>query len=439
MLNAEDNELLTRTGPGTPMGELFRRFWQPIALAEEVAEADQPPRRMKLMGEDLLLFRQSDGRVGLVEPRCAHRGADLYFGRNEECGLRCVYHGWKFDADGRCVDIPNMQPGRARDNIMKTARIRSYPVREWGGQIWAWFGPEDRMPELPLVEWALVPPENRYVSKKLQECNWAQSLEGAIDTAHFSYVHRVLSEEGTGKPVYMDKRQQWIHEDGAPYFEVMGHDGGLVMGGARRADPGECYWRISQYLVPNHSLAPGTFPGEPYAAQSWMPVDDENCWIFTVTWCPDRPISDEELERYEGGRSVHAMVDENYVPHRNRSNEYMLDLELQRTKLFMGITGLSEQDSAIQDSQGRIADRSRETLTPSDEGVVRFRKLAIGLARDLQKGIEPPQAQRPEVYACHSGGAVEPEDMSFAEVLEKRFGHPTAHAPDLLPGRQAAD
>ena len=439
MLTREDNDLLTRTGPGTPMGDLFRRFWQPVALAEEAAEPDQPPKRLKIMGEDLLLFRQTDGRIGLVEPRCAHRGADLYFGRNEECGLRCVYHGWKFDADGRCVDLPNMQPGRARDNIMKSARIRSCPVREWGGQIWAWFGPEDRMPELPMVEWALVPPENRYVSKKLQECNWAQSLEGAIDTAHFSYVHRVLSPEGTGKPVYGDKRQQWIHEDGAPIFEVMDHEGGLVMGGARRADPGELYWRISQYLVPNHSLAPGTFPGEPYAAQSWVPVDDENCWIYTVTWRTDGPITDEEFERYESGRSVHAMVDENYVPLRNRGNEYMLDREAQRTRLFMGITGLSEQDAAIQDSQGRIADRSRETLTPSDAGIVQFRKLVLGLARDLQQGKEPPHASRPEVYAAHSGGAVEPESLSFAEVLEKRFGHPTAHAPELLPGTQAAE
>ncbi|WP_417515421.1 Rieske 2Fe-2S domain-containing protein [Minwuia sp.] len=439
MLTREDNELLTRTGPDTPMGALFRRFWQPVALAEEVATPDEPPKRVRYMGEDFLLFRQTDGKIGLVEPRCAHRGADLYFGRNEDCGLRCVYHGWKFDADGGCVDIPNMQPGRARDNIMKSARIRSLPVREWGGQIWAWFGEPDAAPELPLVEWALVPPQNRYVSKKLQECNWAQSLEGAVDTAHFSYVHRVLSEEGTGKPVYLDKRQQWIHDDGAPTFVVEEHEAGLVMGGARKADPGETYWRISQFLTPNHSLAPGTFPGEPYAAQSWMPVDDENCWIFTVTWCPDRPISDDELDRYENGRSVHAMVDEDYVPLRNRGNEYLLDRDLQKTKLFMGITGLSEQDAAIQDSQGRIAPRDREILTPSDEGVIRFRKLMIKRARDLQIGIEPPEVQVPEAYATHSGGAVAPEGQSFVEVLKERFGDDRGRAPDLLPGAAAAE
>jgi phthalate 4,5-dioxygenase oxygenase subunit len=439
MVTQTENEILTQTGQGTPMGELFRRFWQPVALAEEVAQTDEPPKRVRYMGEDFLLFRQTDGRIGLVEPRCAHRGADLYFGRNEDCGLRCVYHGWKFDADGSCVDVPNMQPGRARDNIMKSAHIRSLPVREWGGQIWAWFGEAGKEPELPLVEWALVPPENRYVSKKLQECNWAQSLEGAVDTAHFSYVHRVLSEEGTGKPVYLDKRQQWIHEDGAPSFVVEEHDAGLIMGGGRRADPGDTYWRISQYLVPNHSLAPGTFPGEPYAVQSWIPVDDESCWIFTITWCPDRPISADELERYEGGRSVHAMVDEDYVPLRNRGNEYLLDREAQKTRLYMGITGLSEQDAAIHDSQGRIAPRDREILTPSDAGVVRFRKLAIKRARDLAEGIEPPEVMRPEAYSMHSGGAVAPNDKPFLDVVKDRFGHSMAHAPELLPGKAAAE
>lgn len=439
MMTRSDNDVLTRTGPGTSMGDLFRRFWQPVALAEEVADTDEPPRRVRYMGEDFLLFRQTDGRIGLVEPRCAHRGADLYFGRNEDCGLRCVYHGWKFDASGQCVDVPNMKPGRARDNIMKSAHIRSLPVREWGGQIWAWFGEQGQEPELPLVEWALVPPENRYVSKKLQECNWAQSLEGAIDTAHFSYVHRVLSPEGTGKPVYLDKRQEWIHEDGAPDFIVEDTPAGLIMGGARRADPGEVYWRISQYMMPNHSLAPGTFPGEPYAAQSWMPVDDHSCWIFTVTWCPDRPISADELDRYEGGRSVHAMVDENYVPLRNRGNEYLLDREAQKTRLFMGITGLSEQDAAIQDSQGLIAPRDKEILTPSDEGVVRFRKLILKRAMDLQEGIEPPEVSLPDAYACHSGGAVAPEGTPFLDVVQERFGHPKAEAPELLPGKAAAE
>ncbi len=245
--------------------------------------------------------------------------------------------------------------------------------------------------------------------------------------------------EGTGKPVYLDKRQEWIHEDGAPDFIVEDTPAGLIMGGARRADPGEVYWRISQYMMPNHSLAPGTFPGEPYAAQSWMPVDEHSCWIFTVTWCPDRPISADELDRYEGGRSVHAMVDENYVPHRNRANEYLLDREAQKTRLFMGITGLSEQDAAIQDSQGLIAPRDKEILTPSDEGVVRFRKLILGRAKDLQNGVEPPEVNLPDAYACHSGGAVAPVGQPFLDVVQERFGHSKAEAPELLPEKAAAE
>lgn len=433
MLSREDNERLTRTGPGTPMGELFRRFWLPVALAEEAAVPGGPPKRLTVLGEDLLLFRQSDGRVGLVEPRCAHRGADLYFGRNEECGLRCVYHGWKFDADGRCLDIPNMQPGRARDNIMKRARIKAYPTREWGGQIWAYLGPAEAMPPLPMVEWALVGEKARYCSKKLQECNWAQSLEGAIDTSHFSFAHRVFGPEVPGKAVYADKRAEWINNDGAPRYEVLEHEAGLALGGGRRADPGETYWRISQFMIPNHSIAPGAMPGETFTAQSWVPIDDVSCWIFTTAWNPERPLTDDELERYRGGRSVHAMVDENYVPLRNRGNEYLMDRELQRTHNFTGITGLSEQDACIQDSQGLIADRTREILTPSDEGVVRFRRLMLGLARDLEAGKAPAATSRPEAYSVRAGGVVTSEKLTLREAMKLRFGHETGWAEELLP------
>ncbi|MEC9345715.1 MAG: Rieske 2Fe-2S domain-containing protein [Pseudomonadota bacterium] len=439
MLSHADNEMLVRTGPGTPMGQLFRSFWLPVALLAEVAEPDAPPKRLKIMGEDLLLFRQSDGKLGLVEPRCPHRGADLYWGRNEECGLRCVYHGWKFGADGRCLDIPNMQPGRVRDTMMKTVRIRSLPVAEMGGAVWAWFGDPDAAPPLPVVEWALVPDESRYVSKKLQECNWAQAYEGAIDTAHFTFVHRVLSAADGSKLIYADDRTRWIDEDGAPYYEVLEHPAGLTLGGARRGNPGETYWRISQTLLPSHATAPGTMPGEPYAVQTWVPVDDENCWIFTVTYCVDRPLSQAEHERYAGGRSVHAMVDDDYVPLRNRANNYLVDRAAQKDRSFTGVTGLSEQDAMVQDSQGRIVDRTREILTPSDEGVVRWRKMILALAREVAAGKPPAVAQNPEAFCVHGGGAIAPEGQKLEQVMRERFGHPTGLATDMLPGFKAAE
>ena len=388
MLSSADNELFTRTGLQTPMGSLFRRFWMPVCLSEEIAEADQPPQKVTVLGESLLLFRQTDGRIGLVEPHCPHRGAGLYWGRNEECGLRCVYHGWKFTANGDCVDIPNMAQGKQRDAMMASVKLHSYPVCEAGNIVWAYLGPGES-PPMHEFEFCDVPANARYVSKKLQECNWAQAVEGGIDTAHFSFVHKNLPGSSI-REVYEDDRARWINDDGAPRYEILEHTAGMSMAGERRADADNSYWRIAQFMLPCHSLAPGAMPGETFTGQSFVPIDDLSCWIYTYAWNPERPLSDEELERYRGGRSVHAMVDENYVPLRNRSNEYLIDRQMQKTGNFTGITGLSEQDAAVQDSQGRIASRAREALVPSDIGVVKFRRLMIELARSLQAGKPVP-------------------------------------------------
>ena len=187
MLSAADNELLTRTGPGTAMGEYFRRFWQPVALSRELPEPDGPPIRVKVMDEDLVAFRDTGGRVGLIEPHCAHRGANLFFGRNEESGIRCIYHGWKYDVDGRCVDMPNVPAGSGYHGKIA---IKAYPTREFGDMVWAYLGPRERAPEdVPQLECGVVPASHRYVTKRLMECNWAHAMEGALDTAHFSFLH----------------------------------------------------------------------------------------------------------------------------------------------------------------------------------------------------------------------------------------------------------
>ena len=192
MLRAEDNKFLTESGSGTAMGDLLRRFWLPVLLSEELPEADGPPKKIVVMGEELLAFRDSRGVVGVIDQYCPHRGANLWLGRNEECGIRCVYHGWKFDTDGRCVDMPTSYPDlNAKDLI----RIKSYPVREWGDMIWAYMGPAETVPELPALEMALVPASHRYVSKKWQDCNWVQALEGSIDTAHFTFAHLSFDKE----------------------------------------------------------------------------------------------------------------------------------------------------------------------------------------------------------------------------------------------------
>ena len=365
----------------------------PVLLSRELPEPDGPPVRVTVLGEELVAFRDTSGRVGLVDRRCSHRGADLFFGRNEECGLRCVYHGWKFDADGQCVDIPTM----ARDEGLRArVGLTAYPTRERGEIVWAYLGPPEHEPPLPALEFAAVPPTHRFVTKKLQECNWAQSCEGALDTAHFSFLHTPL--EVPDIPPERRRHpfaQRNAVDEGRPGAGVPRPRARRRVGcWPRRATPttATCYWRITQYLLPNHSLAPGSAPGDIYFGQTWVPIDDRSCWIYVYSWNPDRPLTDREDRFIPGVPSVHAEVDEHWVPIRNRANDYLIDREAQRTRSFTGIEGISEQDAAIQDSQGFIADRTREHLGPTDLGIVRFRRCILDAANALAAGCEPAAA-----------------------------------------------
>jgi phenylpropionate dioxygenase-like ring-hydroxylating dioxygenase large terminal subunit len=425
MLSAADDELLTRTGPATGMGDLFRRFWMPVLLARHLPGPDCPPVRVRVLGEDLVAFRDTADRIALVEPRCPHRGADLFFGRNEACGLRCVYHGWKFDVTGACVELPTM----ARDaGLRSRVGIVAYPARAWGGLIWAYLGPvgaDGTPPALPELEFALVPPAHRFVSRKLQECNWAQACEGALDTAHFSFLHTPLDVQTPASRHPMAHAMRWMRDDPQPVFHVREHDAGLLLAASRRADGDELYWRVTQFLMPNHSLAPGAAAGATMVGQTWVPIDDESCWVYVWSWNPDRPLREDENRLVPGVPSVHADVDADDVPKRNRGNDYLIDRDAQRTTSFTGIEGLSEQDAAIQDSQGRIADRTREHLGPTDLGIVRFRQLILGAAKALAAGVEPAAAGRPDAYRLRSGGALAPSATPVEQMLRDRFGNDT--------------
>jgi hypothetical protein len=292
------------------------------------------------------------------------------------------------------------------------------------------------MPELPQLEVGLVPSGHRYVSKKWQVCNWVQSLEGGIDTAHFSFLHAVLTKDekealaiysrsaALGDQTKPDDRVRWVRNDPRPKFSVLGHDAGLVIGGARKTDGPDLYWRIAQFLMPNHAYTPTAFPGEINYGQAWVPVDDVSCWIYTYSWHPDRPFTNAERTRFAGGFNVHAEVDAAYMPLRNLRNDYLIDRAEQKTTNFTGITGVSEQDAAIQDSQGPIQDRTREHLGPTDIGIVEFRKLVMGAARALGNGDGPRAAKAPHRYAVRSGGWVTAPDKDLAAVMTERFGHP---------------
>ena len=437
MLTKEENSLLTETGPMTPMGNLFRHYWIPALLSEELPEMDGDPVKITILGEFLLAFRDSNGRVGIVDRRCPHRGADLFFGRNENCGLRCVYHGWKFDVDGNCVELPTAPKG---SRFKEKVTLLSYPTKETAGIIWVFMGPKtSELPEIPKQEFTLLPEENIFVSKKWQECNWAQSLEGGIDTAHLSFLHMpspnfsknsgnksivsgaALSDQGT------DNRIRWVKEDPCPKFTVLPHGAGLLLGAARKADNEDIYWRTTQFLIPNYAYAPNAFPGETQHGQCWVPIDDHSCWIFCYSWNSERPLTDEERKKFKKGFSIHAEVDEDYLPLRRLSNNYLMNRDDQRLNTYTGIQGVSEQDAAIQNSQGKIVDRSLEHLGPTDVGIIEFRKLMLRLAKALKKGQMPSSSISPEKYAVQCGGMVAHRDISLEDAMLKRFGHITGY------------
>ena len=428
MLSAEDNELLTRTGANTPMGQYFRRFWQPVALSRELPEPDGAPVRVNIMGEELVAFRNARGEVGLVDSRCPHRGANLYFGRNEDCAIRCVFHGWQFDMEGRPVQLPNVPQGA---QYHETVRLKAYPTREYGDVVWAYLRPFGEaggaLPEVPQLEFGALPASQRFVTKKLQECNWAQSIEGALDTSHFSFLHMpapgVPSNENPDAPAD-EKRLRWIRNDPMPQFSILEHDVGFVVGGARRADGEERYWRTAHFALPSHSTTPSTLPGETHFGYTWVPIDDQNCWIYTYAWNPDRPFTDEEIAKFKTGHGVIAQVDEHFMPIRNRANDYLIDRHLQRHVTFTGVRGVAEQDAMIQDSQGRIADRTREHLSASDAAIVRFRRTVLAGAKALRSGVDPQAPFRHASYKLRSGSWIAAEGVSFEQVMMERFGHP---------------
>jgi phenylpropionate dioxygenase-like ring-hydroxylating dioxygenase large terminal subunit len=426
MLSSADNELLTRTGAGTPMGDYFRRFWQPVALSRELA-VDGAPIRVQVMGECLLAFRDTQGRVGLVEPQCAHRGANLFFGRNEEGGLRCIYHGWKYDVTGKCVELPNVLPGSAYHDKIS---IKAYPTREFGEMVWAYLGPTDRMPgNIPQLEVGLLPPSHRYVTKRLQQCNWAHSMEGALDTAHFSFLHMpapsVASNTST-EAAADERRIRWLRNDPMPQFTIIDHGVGFAIGGSRKADGEDLYWRATQFMLPAHSVTPSAMPGETYYGYTWVPITDESCWIYVYAWNPDRPLPEAERAKYiKGGFGQFAELGPGYVPLRNRTNDYLIDREEQKHRSFTGVRGIAEQDAMAQDSQGLIADRTREHLTATDVAIVRFRRVMLEGAKALREGTEPVAARLHESYRLRSGGAVASSSLPFDEVMRQRFGSPT--------------
>ena len=412
MLSHADNEYLCRVGPGTPMGTLLRRFWMPALIAKEIPEPDCPPVRFTLLSEQLIAFRDTSGKVGVVAENCPHRGASLFFGRNEEEGLRCVYHGWKFDTSGACVDMPNEPP---ESNFKHKVKVTAYPAEEAGGVIWVYMGPVDRKPVLPRPEWTLVPPEQRVVSRYIQENNWVQGLEGGIDSSHVSFLHSTVAQH---KGDYTGSLSPLFALDTAPEFRVVETDFGLMIGARRRVSDREDYWRVTPYTLPFYTVIPNVPKDDPYfAGHGWVPIDDENLSMITYSWHPSRPMSDFGDKPGHTAHYVRKGPD-NLHPLECRENDYMIDRELQRTTSFTGIENVSIQDRGIQETMGRLYDRTKEHLGSADTAIIMMRRLLMRLARELEEGKEPFVAQHGEILTVRSAGFLAEKDVSFVEASD---------------------
>ena len=385
MVTAHDNELLTRTGPGTSMGEEMRRYWIPALISWELVEPDGPPVRVKLLGEELVAFRDTNGQIGLLDEFCPHRRVSLWLGRNEECGLRCVYHGWKYDVDGNCVDQMN-EPRQFKERV----HLAAYPTVELGGVIWAYMGPSELQPPPPRFAWTQVPDTHRHVTKVIQECNWLQGLEGGIDTSHAQILHRNFTSE-VG-PTSSGAR------GGAPDVEVDETDYGYRYAGIYpRGDEGT-FIRAYHYVMPWTQIRPGgRATRDPtseltsrIAGHVWVPLDDETSmvwnWQYSIS---DEPLSPDEREERTLGNSPDSVDQSTFRSFANMTNNWRIDRDAQRNKSFTGIAGINTQDRAVQESMGPIVDRSLEFLGPADMAIVTARRMLTDAIRTVQDGGAP--------------------------------------------------
>ncbi len=412
---AEENDRLTRVGRETPMGELVRRFWIPFLQVADLREPDGAPAKVTLLGEKLVAFRDSDGRIGLIDRLCAHRCADLFFGRNEEKGLRCTYHGWKYDVEGKCVDMPTEDAESTfKDKILLT----SYPVQERAGILWTYMGPRGQLPELPEFEWMRVPEDYRFTSWSIQENNFVQGIDGGIDTVHSVYLHSTLDshrdlnawqEQGRKQG---DSRQVHRVRTNPPKLFAKDTDFGLIIGGKYKGKEGSDYWRCNVFLLPFYTMP----PGQPWRkiAHAFVPLDDETTARWCFSWTLERPFNAKEVAEMKAGSGINVeLIPGTHYPVRTMSNDYLIDREVQKTLTFTGIKGLGEQDFSVQEGMGRIVDRAREHLGSSDVGIIAMRKRLLKAAADLQESVVPFAASHGNLYHVRAGEVVLPCDAKW--------------------------
>lgn len=408
MLSSHENELLTRVGRETPMGALMRRYWIPALLAEEIPVPDCPPVRVRLLGEDLVAFRDSNGRVGLLGEHCSHRGTSLFFGRNELCGLTCIYHGWKYDVAGNVLDTP-AEP--ASSDFKRKLRHTAYPCKEVAGIVFAYLGPADRRPVFPRYEWFDLDAAQVCPVKSYLQCNYLQGIEGDFDSSHTSFLHNndLANAES-------------LKRDGAPVLEAEETAYGMRAVSIRKAGPQRIYVRTSPYILPSFSIVPGP-PTEKFddddirGFRFWAPIDDRTTWLYILNM-RKRPFTAEER------LSLRSWIAADYRRVRNASNNYLQDRERQRTISYTGIAAVNpaEQDGCATESMGAICDRTQEHLGYSDKTIIALRKMLLRATSDLAEGKDPPhiirEGQDDDFSRLRSIKGVLPAGSDWRKVLE---------------------
>jgi phthalate 4,5-dioxygenase len=436
MLSQEDNELLCRVGQGTVMGAFMREHWIPSMLSSELPAADSDPMRVMLLGEKLIAFRDSHGNVGLLQNHCPHRGASLFFGRNEEAGLRCVYHGWKFDVAGNCIDMPN-EP--AESDFKQKVKAVAYPTQERGGIVWAYMGSRKTPPPLPAFESNMV--ATAQAGAIQMEANYFQVLEGTIDTVHAGFLHYgALRPEDQPQGTFAE----YLVRDRSPRYQVVETDAGMCYGAYRPGPSGKYYWRIAQFLMPFYAMAPGgLLGGGPSGVAAYVPMDDEHTLTINMRGSQARQEAMDHVRQSESTSAAYRealetlrkqsfqvqqqRVLENttdwygrFRTGANLANDFLIDRDLQRSNSgpngYSGIIGVNTQDQAMTNSMGPIYDRSQERLGTSDTMIIQSRRRLINAARKFaETGQTPTTADHPEFYSTRVGSAVLPIDADWLE------------------------
>jgi phenylpropionate dioxygenase-like ring-hydroxylating dioxygenase large terminal subunit len=405
------------------MGDLIRRYWIPAVMSEEIPVPDCPPVQVRILGEELVAFRDSQGRIGLLAEHCHHRGTSLFYGRNEDCGLRCIYHGWKYDVAGTVLETPAEPAGSTfKDKL----RITAYPTHEVNGIVFAYMGPPEKQPLFPNYEWALISADHCYVTKAYQECNYMQGLEGECDSSHLSWLHRTFD---------LDRDQSLYQNDGAPAYETEETDFGLRLIAARDAGEGKRYVRVSAYLFPCAVAVPvGTRDGngslDGFEVHTYIPIDDTHSWRWDFGFKRSRTIDSE--------KDVHRrkVIGANFRRIPNWENHYLQDREMQRTKNFTGMADFLTHDSCATESMGALFDRSKEHLGLSDKAVIAVRRQMLDKIKEFQETGEAPfLVTDPELNVMDHAEST--YDV-FPGDWHDHWPHLTGTAEELLARRELA-